>query len=86
MAVEYAESPEPVRDEPSSGNLFLGAGDLPEGLADTLKPGDVLRFKVVGRDSDGDLEVEYATEGEKEGEEMPWRDEMRQKVGNEGGY
>ena len=86
MAVEYAESPEQGGDEPSTGNLFLGSDDLPEGLADTLKPGDVVRFKVVGRDADGDIEVEYATEGEKEGEGMDWRDEMRQKVPSEGGY
>lgn len=48
--------------------------------AETLKPGEELIFKFLGRDKDGHLEVEYA-KGDDGGEEgQSWQDEMRQSV------
>jgi hypothetical protein len=38
--------------------------------ADTLKAGDTITLKVVGKDSDGDLEVAHAGEDSPEGKGM----------------
>lgn len=37
--------------------LFISRDHLPDGM--DAKAGDVLKFKVVGMDKDGDLEIEY---------------------------
>ena len=75
-------------DEGGSGRedtYFLPQGALPEGMK--VQSGDVLEFKVVGQDKDGNIEVEY-NHGEENpsvnGDQSTWQDEMRKNVGSQG--
>jgi len=45
---------------------------LPSEYQHDCKPGDILKFRVIGKDSDGDTEVEPVDD--KGGD--PWKDEM----------
>lgn len=74
-------------DDPMSGGGGAGQGMihipgdmLPEGMAAKVKQGDKLIFQVVGpADSEGDIPVEYATEGGGgEASKEPWEDEFRE--------
>lgn len=60
MAIEKGRGEAVERDD----TFFLPAG-VEAMLADKgVEPGDVIRFQVVGRDSDGNIEVAYAKNGE----------------------
>src|SRR5258705_3170753 len=52
------------QDEGKGYTCFL-PGDFPG--AENLKAGDMLSLKVVGKDKDGDIEVQHIDEGEGEG-------------------
>lgn len=68
-AVREPEEPEETTEE-SGGEpqnehtLFISPEHLGGLDPATVKPGDILEFKVVGTDSDGDIEVEYNKGGD----------------------
>ncbi len=80
----------------SGSNTFhLTADMFPEGMAKTLKAGEVIEFRIVSPlDKDGDVEVEYnygdsdekseGTEGtestEEQAPESSWEDDFRQSM------
>lgn len=82
-----SEAAEPQPDETDSegsgrdDTFFIPPDLIPN--ADTLKPGEELVFKFLGRDKDGHLEVEYAHDPQG-GEEPSWQDEMRGAVAEKG--
>ena len=55
---------------------------LPKGAlaGQTVKPGDIVRFRVVHEDEEGNIEVEYATEGKSMG--SGFQDDLRKTVGS----
>jgi hypothetical protein len=55
--------------------LFVSPSMIPN--ADSLKPGAELVFKFIGKDGDGDLELEYAKPSEGE---MSLGDELKQAI------
>lgn len=63
---------------PEKGNLFLTPDMLPAGMKPN--PGDILEFKVIGQDSDGDWEVSYRAPEGKGKEDTSWEDELTEKV------
>lgn len=54
--------------ESSEGNFFL-PGDFPG--ADALKAGDTITLRVVGKDADGDVEVENVSGDTDSGSDKP---------------
>lgn len=64
--------------EPRNDTFFLPQ-DFPG--SEGLKPGDTITLKVVGKDSEGDIEV--AMDGGEE--EMSMADDLRQSMGSETG-
>lgn len=63
MAIEYS-SGQAGAPAPSGAELVLDADMLPEGIAATLKDGDIVRMRVVGSpDADGAVTVVYDTGG-----------------------
>lgn len=77
----------PMQSEKSGkSNLFISPDHLPEGVSESLKPGEKLTLTLVGKDADGDLEFEYDHPGGgAEGEGADWRADMRATV-EPGGY
>lgn len=74
---KYSETEEPVVEaappaaeapEAENDTFFVSVADL-GGIAETVKPGDLLHFRVVGRDANGDIELSMAPEGKMETEE-----------------
>jgi hypothetical protein len=51
----------------------------------SVNPGDVLEFKVVGRDANGDVEVEYNTGGEGGGGKEKLASDLRNAMSEGGG-
>lgn len=72
MAIEPAESLPPAEESVERDDTYF----LPQAAAEgkSVKPGDVIKFRVVGKDSDGNIEVEYYTD-EQIG--SGWQDDMR---------
>ncbi len=54
--------------------------DLLEGK--DAKPGDILKFRVIGEDKDGNVEVECIHDDKEKGK-MSWQDDMRASVSPE---
>ncbi len=56
---------ETQNEKPAAGaagrnSFFLSRDMFPEGMADSLKPGEVIEFRIVAPpDQDGEIEVEY---------------------------
>lgn len=84
MDKEIMGTPEGGSDREDT--YFLPKGALPEGKE--VKSGDILQFKIVGQDKDGNVEVECVHDEQENpsvnGEEGSWQDEMRQNVGSQG--
>lgn len=76
VAGEKETPAEDSGEAPERDDTFFIPSDMIPG-ADSLKPGTELKFKLVGRDKDGHLEVEYAS-APKADESM--EDEMRRTV------
>lgn len=49
------------QEAPNEHTLFISPEHLGGLDPNDINPGDILEFKVVGRDADGDIEVEYNT-------------------------
>ena len=65
---------------PAREDTFFMPPDFPG--AEALKTGDTLTLKVVGKDSDGRLEVEQSTDGQPgAGGSDDWKQDMRQTMG-----
>lgn len=83
MAIERAE------DLPEQGEESMEHGDdtyfLPSGLLEgkEVKAGDVVKFRVIGKDENGDVEVEYYHDEGSKG--SGWQDDMRKSVGSASG-
>ena len=80
----YSASPEqPSGDAPPSGrgDTFFLPPDYPD--SDKLKPGDEVTLKVVGRDEDGNVEVECgdSPEEQQEPQESKWTDGLDEAMG-----
>jgi len=75
MAEEMAEAPAEEKSEERGDTFFISSSGIPG--AETMKAGDTMTFRLVGRDADGQLEVEYAAKPEGE-EENPMMDELRE--------
>ena len=58
-------------------SLYITPDMLPKGMAETMKAGDILEFKYVGTDKDGDIEVVYNTGDDKKDKEPSWEDQFR---------
>lgn len=57
------DSPEEGAEQSSERTLFVSP-DYLDGLdPESVKPGDILQFKVVGKDANGEIEVEYQKGG-----------------------
>lgn len=70
---EEAAAPEPQAPEGGENEhtMFISPEHLGGLDPSSVNPGDILEFKVVGRDADGDIEVEYNKgEGGKDGSKM----------------
>ncbi len=54
---------------------------LPKGILEgkDVKPGDIVKFKVLGEDKDGNVEVECMDDN-KDTSKMSWQDDMRASV------
>lgn len=76
MEPEHDEMAEPMDKDEGYQSLFIEPTMLPEGMASTMKPGDILEFKYVGTDKDGDIEVVYNT-GDKKDEGEDWETGFR---------
>ena len=51
-----------------------------------VKAGDIIKFKVIGEDKDGNVEVECLHGKDGKGDsKMSWQDDLRANVPNEGG-
>jgi len=57
-------TPEPGGEPQNEHTLFISPEHMGGLDPSTIKPGDIIEFKVVGTDSDGDIEVEYNTGGD----------------------
>lgn len=79
MAIERASATAPA-PEPRGDTYFLPSAAV-AGME--VKPGDVVKFRVVGSDEEGNIEVEYAQEGgsEDKGIEEFMREEMAKPSG-----
>lgn len=66
-------------DKKGYGSLYLSPEMLPEGMK--VNPGDILEFKVVQADKDGDIEVTYNT-GKEEGKDdmNEWENDFRKEM------
>ncbi len=55
---------------------------LPKDVLDgkDVKPGDILKFKVLGEDKDGNVEVACIQDNPNDGNSMSWQDDMRANV------
>lgn len=74
-AAEDLTGPETDNDSGRDDTYFLPKEAL---AGKTVKSGDVVKFRVVGADKDGAVEVECIKD---EGEGKPsWQDDMRQSV------
>jgi hypothetical protein len=77
--MDYAEPEveevDEVVDEPAErgDTFFIPSTGIPG--SESLKAGETLTFRLVGRDADGQLEVEFASKPETE-EENPMMDEL----------
>lgn len=62
------------------GSLYLSPSMLPEGMK--ANPGDILEFKVIQTDKDGDIEVTYNTGkyGEGKDEMEDWESDFRKEM------
>jgi len=63
-APDAAEAPAEQPQEQMGKNehtMFISPEHLGGLDPNSINPGDILEFKVVGRDKDGDIEVEYNT-------------------------
>ena len=68
---------EPAGEQGPSHSLFIEPSMLPEGMAATMKPGDILEFKYVGTDKDGDIEVQYNHGKGEQDDSKEWEDNFR---------
>jgi len=59
----------------SMGSLYLSPSMLPEGMK--ANPGDILEFKVVGTDQDGDIEITYNTGKDGKDDTDSWADDLK---------
>ncbi len=61
-------------------SLYLSPNMLPEGMK--ANPGDILEFKVVGTDKDGDTEIVYNTgkDGKEDDGMSEWENDFRQEM------
>jgi hypothetical protein len=50
-----------VHNEDGQEELIVEKDMLPAGMAESSNPGDILEFKVVGKDAEGHLTVVYNT-------------------------
>ena len=71
---ESEAQPEPGGEE-RGNTLFASADMIPN--SDSLKPGAKLVFNFIGKDADGDLELEYSKPAE---EEMSLGDDLKNAV------
>lgn len=70
-------------DEGRDDTYFLPKDALD---GESVKAGDILKFKVIGEDKDGNVEVECLHGKDGKGDsKMSWQDEMRASVTPEGG-
>lgn len=69
--------PEEQGETSGEDTYFLPAGAV-EGK--DVKPGDIIKFKVVGEDKDGNVEVSCVDDSDKGKGGMSWQDEMRKTV------
>jgi len=68
---EGGDAPAPEAPEQEAGqsdtSFFISPEHLGQHLdPESVQPGDVLEFRVIGKDADGDIEVEYNTGGPKQ--------------------
>lgn len=80
-----SESENASKDSPEGneeGYTCFLPGDFPG--ADELKPGDTVTLKVVGKDKDGDLEVEHMPKGGTKDDNgtLGLMDDLDQSMGN----
>lgn len=74
--VDHPIDPNPASDESGREDTFFLPSDFPQ--ADTLKPGDQLTLRVVGRDSEGNIEVETVSTGGTG--EPEWKTDLKKSV------
>jgi len=75
-----APAPDETRSDQQGYTCFL-PGDFPG--AENLKAGDTLTLKVVGKDKDGDIEVQHMPEdGEEESSDQGMMSNFDKEVGN----
>lgn len=82
MAEMPGEDLKPPADGADEGNENSGREDtyfLPKTAVEgrSVNSGDILKFRVVGKDSDGNIEVEAADDADKS---KSWQEDMRANV------
>lgn len=81
------ESEHPAETPPQEGGredtFFISPQHLSQYLdPESINAGDVLEFRVVGKDADGDIEVEYNTgEG---GDKKDWKTDLHETMAEPG--
>jgi len=67
--------------EHESETLTVPASMLPGGM--DANPGDILEFKVIGKEPDGGIQVEYNRDGGEKGE-APWKTDLKNSMAAQG--
>lgn len=75
-AEEQPESPDTEKQEGDEGEASEGTFFLPQDFPDagSLNPGDTLSLKVLGKDKDGNVEVERCAPGK------GWKSDMKKEL------
>lgn len=68
------ETPEDGSEPDQRDDTFFLPSDYPG--AENLKPGDMVSLKVVGKDADGNIEVECPPENMKDGKGGDWKSDL----------
>jgi hypothetical protein len=75
---------EAAPDKSGRNTFFVMADMFPQGMAETLKAGEVIEFRIVAPpDKDGEIEVEYNFGDEGEAKETPGEGESTESGGGE---
>lgn len=78
------DNPGPDHDESQEtemGVIHIPSDMLPEGMAASCKPGDILEFKVKGpADAEGDVPVEYNYGEDSDKGDKDWENDLRHEM------
>jgi len=78
MPEEKESQSESMHEGSDESTMFIEPDMLPKGM--DVNPGDVLEFKVVGKNSDGKVQISYNHDEESKDDGSKWADGLKDEM------